>query len=101
MVILLRFYRGLTQEAAGRILRVSQVQVSRLERRGVAALPLWAVQGYLDRGYVAARPIGARGLRGELHAACLPQLSPRPFLQDFVRVTRETSFVTLKGVELL
>ena len=69
--------------------------------RGVAALPLWAVQGYLDRGYVAARPIGARGLRGELHAACLPQLSPRPFLQDFVRVTRETSFVTLKGVELL
>ncbi len=69
--------------------------------RGGAALPLGAVQGYLDRGYVAARPIGARGLRGELHAACLPQLSPRPFLQDFVRVTRETSFVTLKGVELL
>ena len=69
--------------------------------RGVAALPLWAVQSYLDRGYVTARPIGEIGLRGELHAACLPSLSAKPYLQDFVQVTRETSFVTLKGVELL
>ncbi|AYM96288.1 LysR family transcriptional regulator for metE and metH [Acidovorax sp. 62] len=69
--------------------------------RGVAALPLWAVQSYLDRGYVTARPIGDKGLRGELHAACLPSLSAKPYLQDFVQVTRETSFVTLKGVELL
>lgn len=69
--------------------------------RGVAALPLWAVQSYLDRGYVTARPIGEKGLRGELHAACLPSLSGKPYLQDFVQVTRETSFVTLKGVELL
>ena len=69
--------------------------------RGVAALPLWAVQSYLDRGYVTARPIGDKGLRGELHVACLPSLSAKPYLQDFVQVTRETSFVTLKGVELL
>ena len=70
--------------------------------RGVAALPLWAVQSYLDRGYVTARPIGPNGgLRGELHTACLPALSAKPYLQDFVQVTRETSFVTLKGVELL
>ncbi len=69
--------------------------------RGVAALPLWAVQSYLDRGYVTARPIGEKGLRGELHAACLPSLSAKPYLQDFMQVTRETSFVTLKGVELL
>ena len=69
--------------------------------RGVAALPLWAVQSYLDRGYVTARSIGDKGLRGELHAACLPSLSAKPYLQDFVQVTRETSFVTLKGVELL
>ena len=69
--------------------------------RGVAALPLWAVQRYLDRGYVTARPIGEKGLRGELHAVSLPSLSAKPYLQDFVQVTRETSFVTLKGVELL
>ena len=37
-VILLRYYRGLTQERAARILGVSQVQVSRLERRAVERL---------------------------------------------------------------
>ncbi len=38
MVILLRFYRGLTQQQTARILRVSQVQVSRLERRALEKL---------------------------------------------------------------
>ena len=37
-VILLRFYRGLTQDVTGRIMKVSQVQVSRLERRGLRRL---------------------------------------------------------------
>ena len=38
MVILLRFYRGFTQDRAARVLGVSQVQVSRLERRAVSHL---------------------------------------------------------------
>jgi RNA polymerase sporulation-specific sigma factor len=38
MVILLRFYRGMTQDAAAKVLGVSQVQVSRLERRAVTTL---------------------------------------------------------------
>lgn len=38
MTILLRFYKGLTQERTARVLGVSQVQVSRLERRALAAL---------------------------------------------------------------
>ena len=33
-VLLLRYYRGMTQAVAARVLGVSQVQVSRLERRG-------------------------------------------------------------------
>lgn len=37
-VIALRFYHGMTQDAAARILGVSQVQVSRLERRAVEKL---------------------------------------------------------------
>ena len=37
-VIALRFYHGMTQDAAARVLGVSQVQVSRLERRAVEAL---------------------------------------------------------------
>jgi RNA polymerase sporulation-specific sigma factor len=38
MTILLRFFKGLTQEQTARILHVSQVQVSRLERRGLVKL---------------------------------------------------------------
>ncbi len=38
MTILLRFFKALTQEQTARILQVSQVQVSRLERRGLAHL---------------------------------------------------------------
>ena len=40
MTILLRFFRGLTQERTARILGVSQVQVSRLERRALEKLRL-------------------------------------------------------------
>lgn len=37
-VVFLRFYHGMTQESASRVLHVSQVQVSRLERRAVGRL---------------------------------------------------------------
>ncbi len=36
--LILRYYRGLTQTQAARVLKVSQVQVSRLERRAVERL---------------------------------------------------------------
>lgn len=38
MSILLRYFKGLTQEQTARILGVSQVQISRLERRGLKRL---------------------------------------------------------------
>ena len=38
MTILLRYFRGFTQEQTARVLKVSQVQVSRLERRGMERL---------------------------------------------------------------
>ena len=38
ITILLRYFKGLTQEQTARILKVSQVQVSRLEHRALAAL---------------------------------------------------------------
>ena len=37
-VIFLRFYKGLTQDRAARVLGVSQVQVSRIERRAISRL---------------------------------------------------------------
>ena len=69
--------------------------------RGVATLPKWAVQHYLDRGYVTARPVGPKGLTGRLYVACTGATSARPWLADFVAITRESSFLSLKNVTLL
>ena len=38
MTILLRYFKGLTQEQTARVLQVSQVQISRLERRSLKRL---------------------------------------------------------------
>ena len=69
--------------------------------RGVATLPKWAVQHYLDRGYVTARPVGPQGLTGRLYVACTGVTSARPWLADFVAITRESSFLSLKNITLL
>ncbi|HSW18880.1 MAG TPA: LysR substrate-binding domain-containing protein [Ramlibacter sp.] len=69
--------------------------------RGIATLPVWAVQSYLDRRYVTARPVGRKGLTGHLYLACTQATSALPWLADFVAVTRETSFLTLSEIELL
>ena len=69
--------------------------------RGIATLPAWALRGYVDRGYVTARPIGKKGLKGELHMACRALTSQQPWLAEFVQITRQTCFTQLPGVELL
>ncbi len=69
--------------------------------RGLAALPLWAVSGYLERGYIASQRIGPAGLTGRLYAATSERLADKPYVSDFVQVMRETSLVTLPGVTLL
>jgi LysR family transcriptional regulator, regulator for metE and metH len=69
--------------------------------RGLAALPLWAVKSYLDRGYVASQRIGAQGLGGRLFAAVPERLVERPYVAEFIRLMRETSIATLPGVKLL
>ena len=69
--------------------------------RGLAALPLWAVSGYLERGYIASPRIGPAGLTGRLYAATSERLADKPYVSDFVQVMRETSLVTLPGVTLL
>jgi LysR family transcriptional regulator for metE and metH len=88
--------------------RTSELTVAILQlvasRRGVAALPLWAVATYLDKHYVSARPVlrGDGGtLSGELYAATLPAFSSRPYAADFVATMRETSAVSLPEIELL
>jgi LysR family transcriptional regulator for metE and metH len=85
--------------------RTTELTVAMLQlvasHRGIAPLPLWAVQTYLERQYVTARPIGPRGLTGRLYTACLPELSPRAYLGDFVSMIRDSCFLTLRSVQLL
>ncbi len=69
--------------------------------RGLAALPRWAVAGYLERGYVASQRIGAQGLTGRLYSVVPQRLSGKPYIADFVQIMREKSLVTLPGVRLL
>jgi LysR family transcriptional regulator, regulator for metE and metH len=73
--------------------RTSELTVAMLQLvasgRGLAALPLWAVKSYLDRGYVASHRIGEQ------------RLATTPYLADFVRLMRETSLLSLPGVTLL
>ena len=69
--------------------------------RGLAALPLWAVENYLARNYVARQRIGEAGLTGRLYAVSTQGLARKPYLADFVRVMRETSLLGLPGVSLL
>lgn len=69
--------------------------------RGFAALPLWAVNGYLERGYVARQRIGPDGLTGRLYAVIPKHLAHNAYLVDFVQVMRETSLLSLPGIRLL
>ncbi len=68
-------------------------------RRGLAALPNWSVQPYVDRGYVLAKRIGARGLWRNLYAATWQSYGELPFVADFLGIVREHAFATLPGVE--
>ncbi|MET0211244.1 MAG: LysR family transcriptional regulator [Burkholderiaceae bacterium] len=85
--------------------RTSELTVAMLQLvasgRGIAALPLWAVESYLARGYVARQRIGEEGLTGRLYAVTPQRLATRPFVADFVRIMRETSLLNLAGVRLL
>lgn len=67
--------------------------------RGVAALPGWAVQPYLDRSYVVPKPIGKKGLQSRLYVATTRAASKVAYMEEFLRIMREVSFSTLKGIE--
>lgn len=91
--------------------RTSELTVAILQlvasRRGIAALPLWAVATCLEKRYVAARtvlcgpPRKSAPLSGELYAAMLPAFAQRPYAADFVSTMRETSLLNLSQIELL
>jgi LysR family transcriptional regulator for metE and metH len=85
--------------------RTTELTVAMLQlvasRRGIATLPIWAAQNYLNRDYVLAKRITPTGLTGRLYAACLPEMSAKTYLDDFVGSTRESCYLNLRSVELL
>lgn len=66
-------------------------------RRGLAALPRWAAQTQIERGYVLARPIGPKGLWSTLYAAVREQEMTTRL--GFIETLRRMAFATLQGVE--
>jgi LysR family transcriptional regulator for metE and metH len=70
-------------------------------RRGIAALPNWAIKNYVDYDYVIARPIGETGLWSDLFVSVPPAQQQKAYVRDFVHVIREQCAGSLDGIELL
>ncbi len=70
-------------------------------RRGVAALPNWAIKNYVDYDYVLAKPVGQAGLWSDAFVSVPPALAGKAFVADFVSVIREQCARTLDGIKLL
>ena len=66
--------------------------------RGVTALPNWALAEYLTRDYVRGLSLGD-GVWATLYAAVREDLLGTPWMDDFLRTARETSFEVLSGVK--
>ncbi len=70
-------------------------------RRGVAALPNWAIKNYVDYDYVMAKPVGEQGLWSDLFVSVQQDQADKAYVRDFVSVIREQCARTLDGIKLL
>ncbi|RZT05736.1 LysR family transcriptional regulator, regulator for metE and metH [Duganella sp. CF402] len=70
-------------------------------RRGIAALPNWAIKNYVDYDYVIARPVGEQGLWSDLFVSVPEAQKHRAYVLDFVNVIREQCAASLDGIKLL
>jgi len=70
-------------------------------RRGIAALPNWAIKNYVDYDYVIAKPVGEQGLWSDLFVSVPEALRHKAYVLDFVNVIREQCASTLDGIRLL
>lgn len=66
--------------------------------RGVACLPNWALQPYLDGKLVTATPLGD-GIWPTLYAAIREDQCDDNYMRDFLQLSVETCFDRLKGIE--
>lgn len=68
-------------------------------QRGVSALPNWALDEYLDKNYLSARPLGEAGVWCTLYAAVREEQLDSAYMQDFLKIARSTCFSYLKNIK--
>jgi LysR family transcriptional regulator for metE and metH len=66
--------------------------------RGVCALPSWAAQEYVSRGWVKTLKLGEKGVWRTLYAAVRAEDMEIAFVNDFLETARRRSEVTLAGI---
>jgi len=81
------------QKKSPRQIRQSELTVMILQLvasgRGIAVLPDWVVKDYIERDYVAAKPLGEQGMQGTLFAAVRQREVVQEYLKDFILLARE------------
>ncbi len=70
-------------------------------RRGIAALPSWGIQSYVEHEYVIAKPIGKKGLWSELYATGTADMMTKPYAIDLVKIIRDVCAEKLSGIRLI
>ena len=70
-------------------------------RRGVAALPSWALNEYRDQRQLVARPLGRDGLWSPLYAAVREEGRDVPYIDAFLALARAVTTERLSGIQPL
>ncbi len=70
-------------------------------RRGLAALPSWGIQSYVEHEYVLQKHIGKKGVWSELYAIGTSEMMTRPYAKDLARIIRDVCAEKLTGIKLL
>lgn len=66
--------------------------------RGVACLPSWALQPYIDSGLITTRSLGNNGIWPTLYAAVRQEQQDSPYIQDFFQQALDSCFRDLPGI---
>ncbi|EAR60257.1 LysR family transcriptional regulator [Neptuniibacter caesariensis] len=67
--------------------------------RGVSALPNWALHEYIQREYIASKPLGEKGVWCTLYAAIREDQKDAEFMVDFLNTAKDVSFRNLTGIK--
>lgn len=70
-------------------------------KRGIAVLPRWAVDQYLNNDYISEKKITVNGLQSKLYAAVEKDLANTTYITDFVQMMKSTMTQMFTDVEVL